>query len=210
MKNDAIIFDIDGTLWDACPTSAKGWNKGLDKFGIKNKITSSQVRSVAGRPQEECMEILLPGLKETYLNLFEVLDECEKEAIESDGGIFYDGAVEGIKELAKSYKIFVVSNCTEWYLYSFFEFSGLKPILSGFNCNGLSNLPKWEMLIKIKNDFSLKNPVYVGDTASDEESARLSGMDFIHVSHGFGKPKGKTKTFDSFKKLVGYFIDGSC
>jgi phosphoglycolate phosphatase len=73
----------------------------------------------------------------------------------------------------------------------------------------MSGLPKNEMLARMKKDFSLQNSIYVGDTASDEEATQLSGMDFIYVSYGFGKPKGKVKTFDSFGDLTDYFIGGN-
>jgi len=209
MKNDAIIFDIDGTLWDACPASAKGWNEGLKKLGIEGEVTALQVKNVAGRPQKECIEIILPGLQKTYPYLFEILDVSENEAVKAKGGIIYDGVVEGIKKLAKSHKIFIVSNCTAWYLDLFLNFSGLKPVLSGCDCNGISNLSKGNMLARMKNKFSLKNPVYIGDTASDEEAAGSAEMEFIHVSYGFGKSKGEAKTFDSFSDLTDYFIAGN-
>ena len=35
MLPDAVIFDIDGTLWDASKTSADGWNTGLKMLGIE-------------------------------------------------------------------------------------------------------------------------------------------------------------------------------
>ncbi len=37
-RHDALIFDIDGTLWNASPASAKGWTRGLAKLGIDRTI----------------------------------------------------------------------------------------------------------------------------------------------------------------------------
>jgi phosphoglycolate phosphatase len=207
MKNDAIIFDIDGTLWNACAASANGWNTGLRKLGINREITAEHIKNVAGKPQRECVEIIFPDLLSKYPGLPEILDESEIVAVKANGGVFYDGAIEGIKKLSESYKIFIVSNCQDWYLRLVLDFSGLRSFVAGFDCNGMSGLPKNEMLAKMRNDFSLENPVYIGDTASDEEATRLAGMDFIYVSCGFGKPKGRPKTFDSFGGLVDYFTD---
>lgn len=106
MINDAIIFDVDGTLWNACPASAKGWNIGLAKLGIDKKITSEQIESVAGNPYEKCVEILLPELQTQYPNLLDTLNDCEIEVVKSDGGTFYDGVIDGVKTLASSHKIF--------------------------------------------------------------------------------------------------------
>ncbi|MFA6376809.1 MAG: HAD-IA family hydrolase [Candidatus Paceibacterota bacterium] len=207
MENDAIIFDIDGTLWNACAATAKGWNDGLEKLGIKKIIFPLQIENLAGKTQEEAVNILFPGLYGTYPNLVETLDICESDAIRTQGGMFYGGVIDGIKKLASHYKIFIVSNCTDWYVRVFLDFSKFEPVISGFDCNGMSGLPKNEMLARMRKDFSLENPVYVGDTASDEEATRSAGMDFVYVSYGFGKPKGNPKTFDSFADLVGYFTE---
>jgi len=204
MNCDALIFDIDGTLWYASATSAKGWNKGLAKLGIDERINAEQIGLVTGHPYEQCIEMLLPGLRKSYPELFKTLDKYETEAIKSEGGRFFDGVIEGVLELAKHYMIFLVSNCQEWYLRLFLNFSGLKNVLSGTNCHGISGLPKNEMLSRMKRDYALKNPVYIGDTAGDEEAAELADIDFIFVSWGFGKPNGSPVTLNSFAELVTY------
>lgn len=205
MNNDTIIFDIDGTLWNASPASAKGWNIGLTKLGIDKKVTAKQQESVAGNPYEKCVEILLPGLQKQYPNLLETLNDCEIEVVKAEGGTFYDGVIDGMKTLASSHKIFLVSNCQDWYMKLFLEFSGLEPLLAGFDCHGMSGLPKHKMLTRIKSDYSLNNPVYVGDTEGDESAANLAGIDFIHVSYGFGSPPNEALNFDSFAALLDYF-----
>lgn len=210
MNNDAIIFDIDGTLWNACPASAKGWNIGLAKLGIDKKITPQQVESVAGNSYKKCIEILFPGQQERYPELLTTLDDCQTKVVKSDGGIFYDGAVDGVKTLASSHKIFLLSNCQDWYMKLFLEFSGLQPLLAGFDCHGMSGVSKNEMLMKMKSNYSLNNPVYVGDTEGDEIAAHLAGIDFIHVSYGFGLPSKKSVNVDSFAALLDFLllIDG--
>jgi len=116
MENDALIFDIDGTLWNAVSVSTKSWNTGLKKLGITKEISIQEIESVTGNPYEKCVEILLPGFKNQYPELLKVLDECEATAVKNEGGIFYDGVINGIKKLAQAYKIFLVSNCQEWYM----------------------------------------------------------------------------------------------
>jgi len=202
MKHDAVIFDIDGTLWNASQASAAGWNAGLAKLGINKTVTVKEIESVAGNPYEKCVDILLPGLREKFPDLLETLNACEIEVVKTDGGTFYDGVREGMKTIAGSYRIFLVSNCQDWYMDLFLQFLGLKPILAGYDCHGMSGQPKHEMFAGLMNRFGLKSPVYVGDTASDENAARLAGIDFIHAAYGFGSPTASAVSCPSFSALV--------
>jgi phosphoglycolate phosphatase len=86
----------------------------------------------------------------------------------------------------------------------FLELSGLEPLLAGYDCIGLSGLPKHDMLSNLISKYDLKNPVYIGDTASDETACRQADIDFIHVSYGFGTTVNKCLSFDSFAALVAY------
>ena len=205
---DSLIFDIDGTLWNASPASAKGWNLGLTKLGIDQEVSSAQIEMVAGHPFQECLDILLPGIRANVPELFDTINQYESEAVKSDGGEFFDGVLEGIRNLAKSYKIFLVSHCQEWYMGQFLDFSNLRPWLTGIDCYGMSGLPKNEMLVNLMSKHSLRHPVYIGDTAGDEKAAKLAKMDFIYVSWGFGKPEGAPIEVNSFSELLGYFTPG--
>lgn len=201
MKYDSIIFDIDGTLWNASTTTAKAWNQGLLKLGIEKTITSDQVESVTGNPNEICIEMLLPGLKEKHPTLPATLDEYETKLIRSEGGRFYEGVIDGIKELSTKKRIFLVSNCQDWYMDLFLELSGLKKNVTAHDCHGASGKTKKEMLTEIKNYYSLKNTVYIGDTQGDEEAAMQAEIDFIHAAYGFGTSKNNTSKAHSFPEL---------
>jgi phosphoglycolate phosphatase len=203
MTNDAIIFDIDGTLWNACPASAKGINIALKKLRIAKEFTSQQIENISGHPYKHGIDLLLADVEKTPLVL-DTLNNWEMEIVKNEGGKFYDGVIDGIKELASSYKIFLVSNCQDWYLDAFLNLSGLRSILTGFDCYGLSHLSKAEMLLKIKNNYFLNNPVYIGDTEGDEIATNLAKMEFIYVSYGFGIAKNNPKTFDSAISLIDY------
>ena len=146
----------------------------------------------------------MPGLKVKYPALIQTLNNCETEAVQSLGGEFFSDVIAGVRELSRDFKVFLVSNCQEWYLKLFLDFSGLKQVINGFDCHGLSGLPKNEMLLRIKRDYSLNNPVYVGDTVSDETAARLAGIEYVHVAWGFGEPGRETRTVRSFTELRDY------
>jgi len=202
MVYDALIFDIDGTLWNASGASAKGWNAGLADLGIGQRVSAEQIGMVSGHPYEMCVDMLLPGLKISHPELLETLDQNEVEAIKAHGGHFFDGAIEGIKQLSNEYKIFIVSNCQGWYFHTFLDHSGLEPFINGFDCYGISGLTKGEMLSRMKHAYALKNPVYIGDTAGDESAAEQANIHFIFASWGFGEPGKYSVTVDSFAQLL--------
>jgi phosphoglycolate phosphatase len=149
----------------------------------------------------------LPGLRENHPRLLDALNNYERNAVTSDGGEFYPGTIDGIIRLVNDYRVFLVSNCQEWYLDLFLHFSRLGSLFSGVDCYGMSGLPKGEMLLRMKRDHSLRNAAYVGDTASDGKAAILAGIAFVYAAWGFGKPEGKPNTVHSFPQFLDH-IEG--
>lgn len=209
MRNDAVIFDIDGTLWDASAASAAGWNDALAGLGVDRVLSAADIRSVTGQPYEVCVDILLPGLQTSYPGLFQALNDHEMAAIKARGGGFFPGALAAVRELSANFRVFLVSNCQQWYLDLFLGFSGLGPVLAGSDCHGKSGLPKGAMLRRMKNVHSLRSPAYIGDTAGDREAAAKAGVEFIHAAWGFGGPERGVKTVSSFAELRKYLTGGN-
>ena len=50
-------------------------------------------------------------------------------------------------------------------------------------------MKKADNIALIARRNGLKRYIYVGDTASDEESAALAGCPFVHAAYGFGTAK---------------------
>ena len=206
MKPDAIIFDMDGTLWDASQATARGWNKGLAFLGSDKRLSAKDIQSVAGKPYEDCVELLLPGFIDRYPTLIDVLQRHEELEVGKQGGIFYEDVFDGVRRLSSRYQLFLISNCQDWYLDIFFGFSKLKSSFKDFDCYGLSRLTKEPMLKRIKANYFLQTPVYIGDTSGDEEAARAAGIDFCHVVYGFGIPTQPCLSFNSFRELTHHFL----
>ncbi len=205
---DALIFDLDGTLWDAAEPTAQGWNLALEQSGVASRVTVAGIRSVAGTPFDGCVRILLPELCPPDADLLQALNAHEEAAIEAVGGTLFPGVSAGLRALAAVYPLFLVSNCQDWYLDVFFAKSGLGRCFTGSDCNGLSGLPKAGMLLRLVERHSLHHPVYVGDTASDFESAAQAGMDFAFARYGFGSVAEPTLSFVTFEELARHYLEG--
>lgn len=200
---DSIIFDLDGTLWDATAATASGWNKAIKVLGLKNpEISNVDIQGICGHPYRKCMEILLPGLvKGNFDELYQALNFHEEASIREHGGDLFEYVEDGIKNLAKKYKLFIVSNCQGWYLDNFFEKYPLNEFFTDWTCNGMSGKPKNEMILDIKARNKLNNPIYVGDTEGDQNSSQKAGVPFYYAAYGFGKCNEYDKQINSFKEL---------
>jgi phosphoglycolate phosphatase len=203
---DALIFDLDGTLWDAAEPTTRGWNRALEELGVTSRVTVAGIRSVAGTPFDGCVEILLPELCPPAESTLRSLDGHEQAAIAESGGTLFPGVASGIRELAAAFPLFLVSNCQDWYLDIFLAKSGLREWFTGLDCNGYSGLPKSGMLLRLAESHHLKHAVYVGDTHGDRVATEAAGMEFAFARWGFGDTSEPPLSFGSFGELAKYFL----
>jgi phosphoglycolate phosphatase len=203
---DALIFDLDGTLWDAAAASTYGWNLALAELGLSRRVTVDGIRSVSGRPFPQCVEILLPELSPAPASTLELLEAGERTGIELVAGVLYDGVAAGLPRLAERYPLFLVSNCPDWYLDEFFRVTALREHFTGWDCHGSSGIAKSGMFLNLAATHRLEHAVYVGDTQGDRESAEQAGMDFAFVRYGFGRVEGAPLSFAGFDGLVSYYL----
>lgn len=186
---DAILFDLDGTLWDAVPEIALCWNQAISAAGVdRPPLTVEEVRACMGMQIADIAARRLPGL--TWERQKEVIAECcrvENEYLALHGASVYPGAEAVLKELSGSCRLFVVSNCQDGYIQAFFAGSGLGKYFTDFESAGHTGRPKAENIALVVEKHGLKNPVYVGDTALDAKSAAQAGVPFIHANYGFGQ-----------------------
>jgi phosphoglycolate phosphatase len=207
MAPDALIFDLDGTLWDAAAASTQGWNRALAEMGVSSRVTVDGIRSVSGQPFERCVEILLPELSPVSEATLRILDAYERAEIEALGGVLYEGVADGLRELAAAKRLFLVSNCPAWYIDAFFRATGLRDCFTDWDCYGSSGVDKSKMLLGMRAAYGLAAAVYVGDTQGDAGAAREAGLEFVFVRYGFGEASLSSVSFGSFRGLVEHFLD---
>ncbi len=205
MKYDGIIFDIDGTLWNATPSSAKGWNIGLEQLEESKRVTFEDIQRVTGNPMHKCVEMLLPELNKKYPDLASILNLAELEIIQKEGGVLYEGVKDKIPQLAEKYDLYLVSNCDEGYLELFLKLSGLRDYFKDADCHGRTQNSKGQTIKGLVERNNLKNPVYIGDTKGDCDATEEAGVDFIFASYGFGEVENPSISISSFKELINYF-----
>ena len=130
-KIDAIIFDLDGTLWNTVDSCLKATSLVKEEHSdITRDVTREQIESAMGKTSDEIINIYygyLPREKgEEYAN--EAFNK-NVEHLLKEGGTLFPNTRETIINLSKKYKLYIVSNCVKGYIESFFIQVVLKIIL---------------------------------------------------------------------------------
>ena len=71
---ESLIFDVDGTLWDAVALVAEGWNDGLQSMGFAPHCTEQSIRPLFGKTMTEIAQVVVPGVPQEQA--MEVMDRC--------------------------------------------------------------------------------------------------------------------------------------
>ena len=188
MHTDALIFDLDGTLWDTSDVCAAAWNRVTRELDIGVRlVTPHDLRSVAGLPHTEGVRRVFPALSESALEL--VSERTQREdnrALAGTGGLLYPDVLELVPELRGSLPLFIVSNCQVGYIEVFLETSGLAAQFVDFECWGNTGRTKGENVRAVIERNALRAPWFIGDTEGDRAAARENGVRFAHAAYGFG------------------------
>ena len=114
-----------------------------------------------------------------------------------------EGLLETLETLKKDYRLFIVSNCQDGYVQVFLKVHELEHFFEDFICAGDSGMSKGQNNLLLMKKKELANPVYVGDTTGDQESAVEADIPFIYAKFGFGTVKDYEYGIDSLKELPG-------
>jgi phosphoglycolate phosphatase len=204
-KFDSIIFDLDGTLWDSTDTITDAWQTALSKAPYMNNevMTRERVRSITGMTYDKIFEKLFPFLDDAQrAEVKHLCSVSELEILHKQGGTLYPELTQTLEYLGEKYKLYIVSNCQSGYIELFMDLYDMHGHFLAHQCFGTKGNPKADNIKDIVNDHNLKNPVYVGDTMGDYDSATKAGVPFIFASYGFGEVEnGQVATIDDFAQL---------
>lgn len=199
---DSLIFDMDGTLWDAVDSYTQIWDKTIAEYGGQREpVSRHELISLMGRHLEDITAILMPQYKEDKTFL-ELLDHNERQMMPVLGGHLYDGVKEGLARLAESHRLFMVSNCGSYGLDNFLNVTGLRPFFTDSLSHGQTLLPKHDNIRLLVEKHHLKCPYYVGDTQTDGIAARRAGVGIVWCSYGFGTVEEPDFTISTFSELL--------
>ena len=199
-----ILFDLDGTLWDAVAAITPAWNRVLAPWG--KQVTEEDMNGIMGLTDREIARRFLPGLGEEE-GLAVVREAARVEALDlwETGGRLYPAVEETLRTLAEKYPLFLVSNCMDGYIPAFLHAHGLEALFTDAAWLGHPAAGKADNIRAVCRKHGLRRAVYVGDTASDGAAARAAGLPFLQALYGFGartENDGEIRTFAALPEAL--------
>ena len=208
---DSIIFDMDGTLWDATESYARVWNETCSQFGINTFFTGKELAPYMGMSIDDILIHLLGGNLPMDKKVFmDVLFKNESILMPKLGGILFSGVKEGLEMIHRHYRMFMLSNCSARGLKNFVLFTKTEMLFEGLLSQGERPASKSENLAYMIDRYSLKVPVYVGDTQADCDQAHLAGIPFVFTEYGFGKCYNADWQYNTPDSMFNAFLAAKC
>ena len=205
MNCESLIFDIDGTLWDSRALVAEGYNIQLKAEGLDHLcVTAEDLKPLFGKVMTEIADVILASIdpKDRYDLMERCMETENKYLFENECKIGYPGILETVQELAKHYRLFIVSNSQCGYPELCMDKLGLTPYIEGHMCFGDTGTSKGKTIRTLMQKHNIENCAYIGDTQGDYEATVEADVPFIWATYGFGTPDGYTAKIDSFADLL--------
>lgn len=181
-----IIFDMDGTLWDSSENVARSWSEAAAELTDK-RFSAKDIQSVMGMPMDKIAErFFADETEETRRKIMERCCDGENDYLRKHGGDIYPDTVPVFKELSKTCRLFIVSNCQAGYIEAFLDYYRLWEYITDCLCWGDNELPKSENIRLIMRRNNIESALYVGDTQTDCDSTYAAGAKFAFAAYGFG------------------------
>lgn len=109
---------------------------------------------------------------------------------------------ETLPDLARRFRLFIVSNCQQGYIEILLDKGNLHPWIRDYDCFGNTQTCKGETIRTLMHRNHIVRACYVGDTQGDLEAARMAGLPFIWAAYGLGHPVQWDAQIHAFPALL--------
>lgn len=199
-----VIFDLDGTLWNASVPVADSWNIVIEKeLGIKNCLTSDDIMRYMGLTMTEIADRHFDFVpKDKRYELSHDCEVFENGYLLDHPGILFEGVEETLAKLKdRGVKMAVVSNCQEGYIKAFLDSLDLWDHFIDYEEWGRTLKLKDENIRLVMERNGADKAIYVGDIQKDADAAHKAGVPCIWAAYGFGEIADAEGKIDSFDEL---------
>lgn len=179
-----VLFDLDGTLLNTLEDLTDSVNYVLRSHGCPER-TQKNVRDFIGNGARRLIELSLPGTPDdpdvdTALAEYQAYYKAHSQVKTRP----YEGVVEALQELQKSYPVAIVSNkpdgatkvlCRQWF----------GDVYAAGESADCPRKPAPDMLLRAMEAIGVDRCVYVGDSDVDVITAHNAGAQCLSVLWGF-------------------------
>lgn len=179
-----VIFDIDGTLFQALKVSLPAYQILFKEMGRPDP-TPEDIAHILGEPISEVVKIFgIEGGKEAEEAFSRRVDELEFACIEKYGELF-PGVYSMLEKLkAKGYGIALCSLGVQMYVEGVMEKTGISAFVDTYRFdNGVDG--KDIMIKSILDELNPKEAIMVGDRVHDVEAAKANGLQTLGCPYGY-------------------------
>ena len=186
-KKRSLIFDLDGTLWDAISGLTIAWNAAMAKEGQDIHFTDAIMKGYMGLTPEETCPLAFPNrTRAEQMRLFRSCLKTEIDYLGRHPGMLYPFEEKVLAELSETYDLYLVSNSDKGYVENYLKACAMGKYFKGHVCAGDTGAPKWRNIRYIMEQNGIKEAIYIGDTEKDRLETKAAGIPFIWAAYGFG------------------------
>ena len=203
----AILFDLDGTLWDSSEQVTQAWNVCLrDRLHRTEQITVEDMHRFMGKTISQIAAMLFPELpEEERVSYLTACTDYERDYLSTLTGSakppVYADEQAIIRSLQQDYTLGIVSNCQVGYIEVYLSQQSFADAFSDHECAEKTGLSKGQNIRLVMERLGITDCIYVGDTQGDAEAAREAGVKFVYAAYGFGEVDGCDAEIDDLRKL---------
>ena len=155
---------------------------------------------------DEIAALLFPEkTKDQQMALGRKCFDYETEYLAGDPGTLFPNVRQTLETLAKSYPLYIVSNCQCGYIQVFLACTGLSPLFQGHLCFGDTGTSKGKTIRRLMSEHGITDAVYIGDTQGDANACKEADVPFVFAEYGFGSVKEADNTIQAFSDLLSLF-----
>lgn len=205
---DGIIFDVDGTLWDARGVVAKSWEDIIRReTDWPIRFDDKSLGAMFGRTMDTIFFHFYPeSTREEYERLTAIIYNVQNENLIKYAPPLYDGVKETLKKLSERYRLFIVTNAQRGYIDTIFKVHDIRKYFTDWMCFGDTGESKDVTITRLMERNHLERAVYVGDTQGDADASAKAGIPMVYAGYGLGSVDKPWKSIESFRELGDIFL----